>query len=77
MKRYIIEYRRFCRFTKEMTDWTNYYTTGDEMRALEMYAQHVSTHPTEQVRMISFNDEPHVHFEFDPNPKDEDEEEAA
>lgn len=71
MTRYIVEYRRWCRYTKELTEWTNYYTTHDQNRALEMYAQHVSQHPTEQVRMISFTGEQFTHFEFDPAPKED------
>jgi hypothetical protein len=56
-----------------MGEWTTYFTTQSEMRALEMYAQHVSNHRTEQARMISFDAEPHVHFEFGPEPEDEQE----
>ena len=71
MTRYIVEYRRWCTYTKELSEWTNYYTTHDRDRATEMYAQHVSQHPTEEVRMISFMGEPTTCFQFDPNPQDE------
>lgn len=73
MTRYIVEYRRWCKYTNELSEWTNYYTTHDQHRATEMYAQHVSCHPTEEVRLISFREEPMTHYEFDPNPKDEEE----
>ena len=76
MIRFIVEYRRWCSYTQELTDWTNYYTTHDINRATEMYAQHVSQHPTEQVRMLSFREEPLTHYEFDPFPKNEQEEAA-
>lgn len=77
MKIYLVEYRRFCPFTKEMTEWTNYYTSRDVGRAVEMYAQHVSNHPQEQARMIALDSEPFTYYEFDPTPKDEDQEDAA
>ena len=73
MTRYIVEYRRWCKYTNELVEWTNYYTTHDVHRATEMYAQHVSQHPTEKVRMISFTDEPMTHFEFDPAPDEQEE----
>lgn len=73
---YIVEYRRFCPFTKEMKDWKNYYTSRDKMCAMEMYCQHLTHHPGEECRLISFNDEPTVHHQFAP-PTDNSEEEAA
>lgn len=77
MTRYIVEYRRWCPFTKELTEWTNFITTHDQNRAVEMYAQHVSNHPTEEARMISLTGEYFTYYEFDPNKKEEEEEDAA
>ena len=71
MTRFIVAYRRWCTYTNKLTEWTNYYTTHDRDRATEMYAQHVSQHPTEEVRMISFTEEPMTHYEFSPTQKEE------
>lgn len=73
MTRYIVEYRRLCKYTNELTDWTSYHTTHDRGTATEMYARHVSNYPTEEARMISFVEDPIVDYEFTPYPKDEEE----
>jgi hypothetical protein len=71
MTRFIVEYRRWCQYTDELTEWTNYYTTHDINRATEMYAQHVSQHPKEEVRMISFIGDALTHYSFDPTPEED------